>query len=197
MANAGQPNTNGSQFFITLSDQLDYLDDKYTIFGQVEEGWETIEAIESVLVDEQKKPFQVIRIYHTIILDDPFPDPPGMPPIPASPELENRKQSKNTFEVRLEDDDEEPWQEEQLDSEEREKLRRRKEARSRAEVLEIIGDIPDAEIKPPDNTLFVCKLNPVTRAEDLELIFSRFGECKVRSKTTVNDSYKNTLDRLK
>lgn len=25
-----------------------------------------------------------------------------------------------------------------------------------------IGDIPDAEIKPPDNVLFVCKLNPVT-----------------------------------
>lgn len=25
-----------------------------------------------------------------------------------------------------------------------------------------IGDIPDAEIKPPENVLFVCKLNPVT-----------------------------------
>lgn len=25
-----------------------------------------------------------------------------------------------------------------------------------------IGDIPDAEVKPPDNVLFVCKLNPVT-----------------------------------
>lgn len=25
-----------------------------------------------------------------------------------------------------------------------------------------VGDIPDAEIKPPDNVLFVCKLNPVT-----------------------------------
>ncbi|GJD07343.1 Peptidyl-prolyl cis-trans isomerase CYP59 [Galdieria sulphuraria] len=117
-------------------------------FGQVEEGWETVEAIESVLVDEKKKPFQVSRIYHTIILDDPFPDPP----------------------VRLDDD--EIWQEEEgMDSEEREKLRRRKEAHSRAEVLEIIGDIPDAEVKPPDNTLFVCKLNPVTRSEDLELIF--------------------------
>jgi len=25
-----------------------------------------------------------------------------------------------------------------------------------------IGDIPEAEVKPPDNVLFVCKLNPVT-----------------------------------
>lgn len=26
-----------------------------------------------------------------------------------------------------------------------------------------IGDIPDADMKPPDNVLFVCKLNPVTQ----------------------------------
>lgn len=26
-----------------------------------------------------------------------------------------------------------------------------------------VGDIPDAEIKPPENVLFVCKLNPVTQ----------------------------------
>jgi peptidyl-prolyl cis-trans isomerase-like 4 len=26
-----------------------------------------------------------------------------------------------------------------------------------------LADIPDAEIKPPDNVLFVCKLNPVTQ----------------------------------
>ncbi|EPS68597.1 hypothetical protein M569_06171, partial [Genlisea aurea] len=38
-----------------------------------------------------------------------------------------------------------------------------------------IGDIPIAEIKPPDNVLFVCKLNPVTEDEDLHTIFSRFG----------------------
>ena len=40
-----------------------------------------------------------------------------------------------------------------------------------------IGDIPDADIKPPDNVLFVCKLNAVTSEEDLETIFSRFGPC--------------------
>ena len=28
------------------------------------------------------------------------------------------------------------------------------------------------EVAPPENVLFVCKLNPVTQAEDLELIFS-------------------------
>ena len=52
---------------------------------------------------------------------------------------------------------------------------REKEAKERALVLEMIGDIPDADIKPPENVLFVCKLNPVTREEDLEVIFSRFG----------------------
>lgn len=33
-----------------------------------------------------------------------------------------------------------------------------------------IGDIPDAEMKPPDNVLFVCKLNPVTEVSAWSLI---------------------------
>ena len=37
------------------------------------------------------------------------------------------------------------------------------------------GDIPDADMKPPEDVLFVCKLNPVTTSDDLEIIFSRFG----------------------
>ena len=41
-----------------------------------------------------------------------------------------------------------------------------------------VGDLPDADIKPPDNVLFVCKLNPVTQDEDLEIIFGRFGSIK-------------------
>lgn len=50
-----------------------------------------------------------------------------------------------------------------------------REAQANAQILEMVGDIPDADAKPPENVLFVCKLNPATTAEDLEVIFSRFG----------------------
>lgn len=46
-------------------------------------------------------------------------------------------------------------------------------AACRAVVLEMIGDLPEADVKPPSNVLFVCKLNPVTTEEDLEIIFGR------------------------
>lgn len=55
-------------------------------------------------------------------------------------------------------------------------MQRDKEAKARATILEIVGDIPDADIAPPENVLFVCKLNPVTNDDDLEIIFSRFGK---------------------
>ena len=66
-----------------------------------------------------------------------------------------------------------------------------RETKKRATVLEIIGDIPDADIKPPDNVLFVCKLNQVTNDDDLELIFSRFGKiinCEVIRDHVTGDS---------
>jgi cyclophilin family peptidyl-prolyl cis-trans isomerase len=44
MANAG-PNTNGSQFFVVLDDLRGQLPKKYTIFGQVISGEETVDAI--------------------------------------------------------------------------------------------------------------------------------------------------------
>jgi peptidyl-prolyl cis-trans isomerase A (cyclophilin A) len=43
MANAG-PNTNGSQFFITLK-ETNYLNGKHTVFGEVTEGLDTIRKI--------------------------------------------------------------------------------------------------------------------------------------------------------
>lgn len=64
----------------------------------------------------------------------------------------------------------------ELTEEERAEREAMKEARTNAQLLTLLGDLPDVDAKPPENVLFVCRLNPVTRAEDLEIIFGRFGE---------------------
>merc|ERR1712146_736502 len=46
MANAG-PNTNGSQFFMTFI-PCNWLDGKHCVFGKVTDGWQTLDALESV-----------------------------------------------------------------------------------------------------------------------------------------------------
>jgi peptidylprolyl isomerase len=44
MANTGQPNSGGSQFFVTTA-PADYLDGKYTIFGEVQQGQDIVNGI--------------------------------------------------------------------------------------------------------------------------------------------------------
>ncbi|PIN12431.1 putative peptidyl prolyl cis-trans isomerase [Handroanthus impetiginosus] len=172
MASAGE-NLNASQFYITLRDDLDYLDGKHTVFGEVAEGLDTLTRINEAYVDEKNRPYKNIRIKHTYILSDPFDDPSQLAELIPDASPEGKPKDEVDDEVRLEDD----WVplDEQLNPQELEEVLREKDAHSRAVVLETIGDIPEAEIKPPDNVLFVCKLNPVTEDEDLHTIFSRFG----------------------
>ncbi|CAG8063543.1 unnamed protein product [Penicillium salamii] len=189
-----------SQFIITLADNLDYLDGKAAIFGKVVEGFDVLDKINESFIDDRGRPLKDIRIRHTTVLDDPFDDPPKLvepaeSPVPSKAQLAT---------VRIADDEE---LDDNMDEETMEKLRREREARAQALTLEMVGDLPFADVRPPENILFVCKLNPVTQGsssfpalrdctnspldEDLNLIFSRFGtilSCEVIRDKRTGDS---------
>ncbi len=70
MANTGQPNSGGSQFFINTADNS-YLDwfspgaSKHPVFGKVIEGMDVIKSIETAPTgsgDRPKTPIQMIKI---------------------------------------------------------------------------------------------------------------------------------------
>ncbi|OIW23432.1 cyclophilin-like protein [Coniochaeta ligniaria NRRL 30616] len=178
----------GSQFIVTLGDNTDYLDGRAAIFGKVVEGFDVLEKINDAIVDERGHPLVDIRIKHTVVLDDPYPDPigfrePSASPPPTKAQLATVRIAEGE-ELNGDSDDEEAAQA-------AEKRRREREAAAQALTLEMMGDLPFAEVKPPENVLFVCKLNPVTTDEDLELIFSRFGKilsCEVIRDRKTGDS---------
>lgn len=181
----GQKGGCGSQFFITLADNIDYLDGKHAVFGHVVEGLETLDKINEAFTDQNGRPLKDIRLRHVIVLEDPYPDPPGLI-VPNEAPTRPPDAEKGT--VRIADDEDALAE---LPEEEAERIRREKAAAASALTLEMVGDLPFANVRPPENVLFVCKLNPVTTDEDLELIFSRFGKimsCQVIREKRTGDS---------
>lgn len=61
MANAGQRDSNGSQFFISLAAHPEF-DDKYTVFGEVVQGMDVIRDIGRVRVGPTDRPVKRITI---------------------------------------------------------------------------------------------------------------------------------------
>ena len=187
------PNLNTSGFYITLTNkELFSLNGKHTIFGKVVEGFDVLNKINNCYTDENNRPYQNIRIKHTLIIDDPFDDLPGMiipnensinnNNINNSNIINNPKYLEDTFNIKKLFNDEEI-----TENLLKEKLKEQ-ESKNQALILELLDDLPDSEIKPPENILFVCKLNPITTDEDLENIFERFGHIKscqiIRDKKT-------------
>lgn len=202
----GMKDTIGSQFMITIDSGVDRsLDgsgrDDYLSLGTVAEDDDGVLAkINGLYCDKAGRPYADVRIIKAHILDDPFEvDPDGLDVVLKKNHIEfmepqdlpkeysecsrwlaslspsRKKPSEEIVEIRISTEDAMKDVDEETEKRRRKEMAQ-KEDRSNAVMLEMLGDLPSADLKPPENVLFVCKLNPATDDEDLTLIFSRFDQ---------------------
>lgn len=137
-----------SEFSIILSSDKEVIETLMSTqlpFGKIKEGFNTLLKINHS--GDLK-----VRILHTHILSDPFPDPDNFINLIPKTLFPTEVQLKNISETDLKID-----------------------TTIEALTLELIGDLPHYNVKPAPNVLFITKLNPITRDDALEVIFSRFG----------------------
>lgn len=203
-------------------------DKQYLSIGMVtEDDDDVLGKINGIYCDKGGRPYADIRIHRMHILDDPFEDPSGLDLVlsrrnvtlveqndlpetyeacrwlsSASPSYEKPKEE--VVEMRISAEEAVKDVDEETEKKRAEEIAK-KEDRSNAVMLEMLGDLPSAgmlyssivvqtsnyykvlivfllclapcfaisdnsfpcaiDMKPPENVLFVCKLNPVTEDE--------------------------------
>ncbi|KAF2981002.1 hypothetical protein EK904_002803 [Melospiza melodia maxima] len=131
----------GSQFLITTGENLDYPDGVHTLFGEVTEGMDVLKTINEIFVDKDFIPYQDIRIKHTVILHDPFDDP--------HPHIEQLNSGRTGADEEIDDMKGQSTDETEVQTE--------KATKTCVILLEMVGDLREADIKPPENVLFFEK----------------------------------------